>query len=70
MPVFGNTVLDSRLRGNDGSGAGMTVGGREKPKNPFILNLLKDKQMGAAANPYRRRLPFFFLTQVAVQGRS
>ena len=31
MLVFGRTVLDSRLRGNDG------CGGR-KPLNPFILN--------------------------------
>ena len=35
MPVFGITVLDSRLRGNDGSK------GREKPKNPFILNIVE-----------------------------
>ena len=37
VTVFGNTVRDSRLRGNDGRG------GRRRPY-PLILNLLKDGQ--------------------------
>ena len=54
-PVFGITVRDSRLRGNDGKGAGMTVevmgmtvgrlgaaGRTVEIPFPLILNLLKD----------------------------
>ena len=62
MPVFGNTTLDSRLRGNDGREAGFSIAaaGQKAPKivNSAIRFALQGGKSGryTAVHPQRREV--------------